>query len=210
LIAGLIAVAVWEQYATIDGRVSQEASAMGALYREADSFPEPTRTQLALAVKNLTYDTMTNGWNLQRDGVTPTKSNPLLDKVTTIIFTFKPRDADESNIQASAMGEYTKIYELRRERLHDASASLPDSLYAVVLIGGLLTIVLTYFLVLERFPLHIVMTLICSAMIGMVVFLIVVMDRPFRGEVSIGPDAFEQAYTVLMGGTEPGASTDKP
>jgi hypothetical protein len=202
LIAGLIAVAAWEQYATIDGRVSQEASAMGALYREVGAFPEPTRSQLASEIKELTYTTMTRDWEEQRRGLDPDASTPYLDKLTSTMFDFVPRNAHETAIQESAMAEYAKVDELRRQRIHDSDASLPGSLYAVVLIGGLLTIILTYFLALDRFPLHIVMTLICSAMIGMVVFLIVVMDRPFRGEVSIGNEDFARAYATLMHGNE--------
>jgi hypothetical protein len=205
LIAGLIAVAAWEQYATIDGRVSQEASALGALYREAGAFPQPTRTELSSAIKGLTYKTMTTDWALQRAGLPPA-ATPYLDQIARTIFDFEPRDAHEAAVQQSAMAEYARLDEFRRQRLHDADATLPGALYAVVLIGGLLTIALTYFLVLDRFPLHIVMTCICSAMIGMVVFLIVVMDRPFRGDVSIGSEDFQRAYTTLMGGSE-GSST---
>ena len=211
LIAGLIAVAVWEQYASIDARVNQEASAMGALYRLALEFPEPTRGKLSVAVKDLTYETMTHSWELQRRGATPTKPNPYLNEITNLIFGFKPKDARETNVQQSAETEYERIYELRRQRLYDVSAGLPPPLYAVVFIGGVLTIILTYFLVLERSRLHALLTLVASAMIGLVVFMIVVMDHPFRGDVSIGPEAFVQAHDVLMGGgSESAGAQSKP
>lgn len=141
---------------------------------------------------------MTRGWALQRRGETPSRINPALNRVTDLIYGFKPTDSRDADVQQSAMAEFGKIYELRRQRLHDASAGLPASLYAVVFIGGALTIMLTYFLALERIRLHVVMRLIASAMIGLVVFMIVAMDHPFRGEVSIAPDAFEEAHDVLM------------
>jgi Protein of unknown function (DUF4239) len=198
LIAGLIAVAVWEQYATIDDRVAEEASSIGALYRQAEEFPPPARGELMTSIKALTYDTMTSGWERQRRGEIAIKVNPYLDRITSVLYRFQPANVDEAAIQQATMSEFEKLYELRRRRLHDASAGLPASLYAVVLIGGVLTIGLTYLLALERMRLHVVMTGIASAMIGLVVFMIVVMDHPFRGEVSIGPEDFEQAYSVLM------------
>ena len=93
------------------------------------------------------------------------------------------------------------MYKLRRLRLYDAGAPgvLPP-IYAVIFIGGALILVLTYFLGLERFQFHVVMTAIVSAMMGLAVFMIVAMDHPFRGGVGISPDAFEQAYAVLMQG----------
>jgi hypothetical protein len=37
-----------------------------------------------------------------------------------------------------------------------------------------------------------------SFFVGVVIFMIAAMDNPFRGEVSVGPDAFELIYTSLM------------
>ena len=34
--------------------------------------------------------------------------------------------------------------------------------------------------------------------LGMVIFLIAVLDNPFRGRVSVGPDAFQEIYDTLM------------
>lgn len=33
---------------------------------------------------------------------------------------------------------------------------------------------------------------------GVLIFLVAAMDYPFRGEVSIGPEAFQLIYTSLM------------
>ena len=68
----------------------------------------------------------------------------------------------------------------------------------VVVLGGCLTIVLTYFLGLERFKLHVVMTAFCAVMVSLLIFMIFVVDHPYRGDVSIGPDAFELVYEQMM------------
>ena len=41
-----------------------------------------------------------------------------------------------------------------------------------------------------------------SLFLGLVIFLIAAMDNPFRGEVSIGPEAFQTVYDTLMKPTE--------
>ena len=43
LAVALIAVSVFETYSDVSAIVSQEASELGALYRDASSYPEPTR-----------------------------------------------------------------------------------------------------------------------------------------------------------------------
>src|ERR1700761_5271159 len=43
---GLVAVATWQTYTDAQLRVDHEASALGALYRDASAYPEPFRSQL--------------------------------------------------------------------------------------------------------------------------------------------------------------------
>ena len=43
----------------------------------------------------------------------------------------------------------------------------------------------------QIFRLHMVLNMLMAALLGLLVFLIAVMDNPFRGEFSVGPDAFE-------------------
>ena len=36
------------------------------------------------------------------------------------------------------------------------------------------------------------------ALLGLLIFLLAAMDQPFRGEISVGPEAFEMVYDQLM------------
>lgn len=46
---------------------------------------------------------------------------------------------------------------------------------------------LTYFLALERFKVHLVMTIVSGILVSLLIFMIAAVDHPFRGGVSIGP-----------------------
>jgi len=48
------------------------------------------------------------------------------------------------------------------------------------------TIVLTYFLSLERFQLHVVMTGFCAIMVALMIFMVFVVDHPFRARSASG------------------------
>jgi hypothetical protein len=43
---GLLAVAAWQTYSGVETRVGEEAAAVGALYRDVSSLPEPNRALL--------------------------------------------------------------------------------------------------------------------------------------------------------------------
>ncbi len=200
LIAALISVAVWQTFNEVESRVSQEAASLGALYRMASHLPEPTRDALTASIKARTRYIMTTEWEEQRHGV-PVGRDRSLDNVDNEIYEFKPADSRESNLQAALEAESVTMYSLARQRLHDAHAGVSPALYTVIIVGALITIVLTWLLPEGRFRQHALMTAAAAAMVGMVVFTIVVLDHPFRGGVSISSHPFEDVYDNLMGGT---------
>ena len=42
------------------------------------------------------------------------------------------------------------------------------------------------------------MTVMFSGLLGLLIFLLAAMDNPFRGEISVGSEAFELVYGQLM------------
>ena len=199
LVAGMLTVAVWQNYNDLDARVAREAAAMGALYRLAQDLPDPAREELAGAVTSLTREVMTTEWDEQRRGILVNRADLLIEMRKTISL-FNPTSEAQSNLQEALHTEFAEVYELRRDRRHNVNSGVPGALYAVVIISGLNTIALTWFLPVPWPRLHGIMTGITATMIGMVIFTIVIPDKPFRGAISIGPEAFRDSYYFLMDG----------
>ena len=198
LVVGLIAVAVWEQYTRIDEDVTREAASLAALYRIAEGYPDPYGPKLTTAIRDYTRYVIDVAWPAQRKGIVAHDPANHLSAIQEVIYAFRPVTPHDQLIDERAMSEMDAMYEMRRLRLHNVDVGLPYALWLVVLLGGAITIVLTYFMALERFNVHVWMTAFTAAMVALVVFMIVVVDHPFRGEVSIGPDAFELIYDQLM------------
>ncbi|HKU80748.1 MAG TPA: hypothetical protein VJP76_01160 [Candidatus Tumulicola sp.] len=196
IVAGLIAVAAWEQYASFDDKVTQEAGAIATIYRDVATYPEPYGSALQQELRAYTGAVIA-GWPLLQHGVVPPQPAALLNKFQATFYSFEPKDERERIIHAAALEEFERMVEWRRLRLHDKDAGLPQALWAVVVLGGVLTIVLTYFLALERFRVHLAMTIASGILVSLLIFMIAAVDHPFRGGVSIGPDAFQLVYDQL-------------
>lgn len=196
IVAALIAVAAWEQFANYDDKVTQEAGAVAALYRNVATYREPYGPQLRQQLRAYTRAVI-DGWPLLQQGTVPPEPAALLNAFETTFYSFDPKTAREQIIYASAVEEFEHMVELRRSRLHNKDVGLPAAMWAVVIIGGILTIFLTYFLALERFKVHVTMTIVSAILVSLLIFMIAAVDHPFRGEVSIGPDAFALVYDQL-------------
>jgi ABC-type branched-subunit amino acid transport system permease subunit len=69
---------------------------------------------------------------------------------------------------------------------------IPDVVWWIILFGGVITLGFTYLFGFHDFRMHVVMTMTVAASLALVVVLIVALDWPFCGEVSISPDAYSK------------------
>jgi hypothetical protein len=196
IVAGLIAVAAWEQFAGYDDKVTQEAGAVGTMYRNVSTYPEPYGSKLRDELRAYTRAVI-DGWPLLQHGVVAPQPAILLNAFQATFYSFDPKTPREVIIHTSAVAEFDRLIELRRLRLHDKDAGLPAPLWTVVILGGILTVLLTYFLALERFKVHVAMTIISGILVSLLIFMIAAVDHPFRGGVSISADAFQLVYEQL-------------
>ena len=84
LMAGLMSVAVWGNYASVQDVVSQEASSLGALYRDVTSLPEPARSELQQQLREYNAFLIEQTWPAQRRGL-------ILDETTRRVNRFAVR-----------------------------------------------------------------------------------------------------------------------
>jgi hypothetical protein len=196
IVAGLIGVAAWEQFASYDDTVTQEASAVATLYRNVATFPEPYGSELTKELRAYTKAVI-DGWPLLQHGIIPPKPAALLNTFQATFYSFDPKTERDRIIYASSVDEFNRMVELRRLHLHEKDVGLPAPLWAVVILGGTLTVFLTYFLALERFSVQVAMTIVSGIFVSLLLFMIVAVDHPFRGELSIGPGAFQLTYDQL-------------
>jgi Protein of unknown function (DUF4239) len=194
---GLVAVGTWETYSDVDTKVDQEAAAVAALYRDVSSFPEPKRAELLEDLREYTRKSIA-GWPLQRRGIVPQNAAGAVNTLQTHLASFEPQTEGQKTLHADAGREFTRIVELRRTRLKSVTAGLPVALWYVLLVGAFLSIALTWFFDMRSQSMHFWMTVIFSSILGLMIFMLAALDCPFRGELSIGPEAFEIVYEQLM------------
>lgn len=195
---GLVAVGTWQTFSDVDSKVDQEASALGALYREVSNFPEPKRSELQADLREYTRQLIDVGWPLQRQGIVPKNDASLVNSIQTYLASFEPATEGQKTLHAEAYREFSRLVELRRMRLKSVTAGLPGSLWAVLLVGAFLNIAVTWFFHMRSQSMHFWMTVMFSGFLGLMVYLLADMDKPFRGQISIGPGAFEMVYDALM------------
>lgn len=197
LLIGLLAVASYQNFSSVTDIVTKEASSLAALYRDTSGYPQPIRSSLQDKLREYTRFVIEEAWPQQRQGIVPTGGSERVTLFADELLSFQPSRKSEEIIHAEALRQFNNFVELRRARLANVTTGIPAVLWWVVAIGAILNIMLIWMLNMEV-HLHFILGGALSLFLGIVIFLIAAMDNPFRGEVSVGPDAFQLVYDTLM------------
>lgn len=103
-------------------------------------------------------------------------------------------------IQAELLNSWNQLYLMRSSRLSAVEGHVPGPVWWIVFLGAVITTGYTYFFGYHNFAMHMAMTGILAATLALVVVLIIDLDRPFRGTISITPDPFimtQQSWSQL-------------
>jgi hypothetical protein len=128
-----------------------------------------------------------------RQGKTSPKANELLDNMRASVEGLHPADEAQTVLYDNLLQRLHELGDARRARLLQAQEGLPAILWAVLLVGGGITVGFTYLFGLRSTTVHVLMVAALALVIGLVLFTVAALDYPFRGDVRIGPEAFEKA-----------------
>lgn len=106
------------------------------------------------------------------------------------------------------MAQFFEMAEVRRSRVQSVDAGVPAIMWYVVAIGTLIMIVLIWMLDMRLVP-HLLLGGLLTLFLSTVICLIVVMDKPLRGEVSIGADAYKAVLDRMTLPTPPAVDATK-
>jgi hypothetical protein len=195
---GLIAVTTWESSRVVVGIASREAATIAALYRDTSGFASPLREDLQGKLREYTRFVIEKAWPAQRRGEILNDGNRMLDEFQSQLFTNEPNTEGLRILQAEAFKTFNELVELRRQRTEAVNQRVPDAIWAVILLGGALAIATSFCFQIQPLRLHLLLTTGLSTMIGLLVFLIAALDRPYQGAVSVDPTAYQIVLDGVM------------
>ncbi len=194
----LTVLAAYGDYADVGAAVGREAAALGTLYRDVSSYPEPIRGELQQMLRAYTRDVIEKDWPDQRRGIVPEGGTVQATAFQARLLAFKPQTRVQEIIHAETLREFSTFVEYRRHRLHNVTVALPAILWLVIFAGALLYMVLITLLDVKSLGVHLFVAGIPSLFVSLLIFLTVSMDNPFRGGLSISPGAFQLVQESLM------------
>ncbi|MFC5067655.1 DUF4239 domain-containing protein [Flaviflagellibacter deserti] len=194
VLLALLSIAVYGNYLDAEDVAGREAAGLFTLYRLVDGYPEPLRVEVTNLLRDYAREESGPGWASQNRGETSPASSAIVDRIGHALLRFSPdRDKGQDVLHAQVLTRFGDFVDARRTRIQAARTSIPTIMWYVVLIGAGLNILVLWLFDLKRLT-HFIIGGVLSLFIGLVIYMVAVLDQPFRGAHSLQPE--DLAYTL--------------
>jgi hypothetical protein len=190
---GLIAVGVWNTHSNASDLVSKEASAIGGLYRDVNGYPDPIRTELQSKLREYTVFVIEKAWPEQQAGrgQRVDAGTRIMDEFQGKLYAFQPANPGQVALHSETLTAYNKLIEYRRLRIDAVDSRLSATMWWVIWVGAVISIGVAYFYNIPDARLHVILVALMSGFLAMVLFMIIINDRPFFGHVSVSSEPYK-------------------
>ena len=122
----------------------------------------------------------------------------LITNFQNILYGFEPSTEGQKILHASVLRTYNDYIQLRRLRIQSVTKGVAVMIWWVVFFGALINLILSWLFVVNKTSLHILMNGLLGALIGALIFLIIVLDNPYQGWFKVSSDPFKITYKQQM------------
>jgi Protein of unknown function (DUF4239) len=197
---GFAVIVVWEKFRDAEAAVTQEAGAIVAVYRLSEGMDASTGATVRSRLTTYAKSVIDDDWPaMARGRISPAATHTLNDLYSAVLAGANSERLS-SPVLAEIFYQLDLITQARRSRAVLAGGVVPGVVWLVLSVGALFTITFTFFFGTRNARAQVLMTGLLSGLIFMGLLVIVTIDHPFTGPVSVVPESIVLVLHEFAGG----------
>jgi hypothetical protein len=199
VLLGFLVVVVWEGYDSAHRNVAEEAAALVPLYRLTYGMQGPHGAESRKLIRQYADAVIHREWPTMSERTAGSMQARRyiggLDRQFSRLT--PPQKAADAQVDTEFLRTKSLIVADRNRRLLEAGDSIPWVMWLGAIGGGAIVMVMSFFIYMEQAWPHMLMASLAASLIGLLLFIMVVLSRPFAGPLALGPEHFEQALATM-------------
>jgi hypothetical protein len=190
----------FQSYNTARTAAEQEATAVTALFDDADSFAEPGRTGVHGELTCYGRSVVSAGWPAMDQGHSSPLTQQWVDRLDASFGASQPRTPKQQNADANWVTLTSERIDGRRGRLQEAEPFVPGLVWALLIVGSVIVVAFVALFAdrRERGFVQAMLMLSVTTMLVAGLLLIKFFDDPYSDAAgSIRPDAMRRSLQTL-------------
>jgi len=197
VMVAFVVFVVWERYDDAGKNFELEASQAADLYYVAKAFPDSVWRPIHVAMYEYTTTILEDELPAMSNGQQSTKTVDAIKKLMTIFTKMESKNLQNQGIFDDSFKRLNDLNHYRRLRLFESRDSVPSVIWVVLLAGAIITVAYTYFFANRKIFPQSIMTAALTITITLILFLIFILDHPFKGTTAIKGDAMEEVSQAM-------------
>lgn len=194
VVLAFVAVGAYETMDRSATIASDEANSLGSLAFDTAGLPPELAARVRADVDRYIEIVTEKEWPSQR-AYQMEQSNyeegwEQVRRISLDLANFEPATAGQSTVKAEMLHVINDLFSARRARLLAANAHLPNAVWQMLIFGLGLVAFYVFLFGPHNYKIHMAVTGLTMLSIGLVFTLIIALDYPFRGDLSVDDDAY--------------------
>lgn len=183
-------VFVWQQFGQAEKTTWAEAAAIGILIRDSEGLPAAARPAIQQSLIAYTNDVVNNEFPRMRRGELIEQQSDSLTRVWQSYQQVQPQTASETSFYKESVSKLGDLVTARKSRIAGSEAEIPGEMWVLLIGGGMILLVLCCLLTAPDLKVYSIWIALAGALLSFVLYLILLLEHAFIGDVSVGPDAY--------------------
>jgi hypothetical protein len=206
VLLGLIVVDAMERFQNAVTLVGQESNALAELIYLSGRMPGPLQAEVHRRAGDYARLVIDEEWHRMTRGEHLPEARRACFELMRVVRDWEPSTESEKTVYATAVPAAQELWDARRLRILACQRGIPVLEWCAVILGGVVTVGLTYFLVLDDLRIQVALTAMVAVLIALNIFLILMFGYPFSGDLHVSPDSFHVVLNLLKFQTAPSGS----
>jgi len=194
VVIAFVAVGVYESMDRSTAIASEEANSLSGLAFDSAGLPADLAQRVRLGIDTYIDIVTEKEWPSQQayqmDDANYEAGWTQLRRISLDLANYEPTTEGQATVKLEMVHGINELFSARRARLLAAGAHLPDAVWQMLVCGLVLVAFYIYLFGPHSFRIHIAVTSLTMVSIGLVFSLIIALDYPFRGDLSVDDEAY--------------------
>ncbi len=191
VLLGFVVVDAMQHMQDVRGLVSMEASGLANIFLCSEGLPEPARKSIRGLCHEYAEEVINDEWKTLQQGKYSQKTFHSVFQLWKEITLFQPDSAREQQIHQQLISEICSMTQNHRTRVINASRGVAPVMWVVLIIGGVFTVIFTYFFGIDNLKVQALMTFLVAMTLSLNVYLVYVFGNPMATDLGIKPGPFQ-------------------
>jgi Protein of unknown function (DUF4239) len=188
VLLAFVVIITWERYHDAEKALATEAGSAATLYRLAGGLDGASTAAFRVNLSAYLNSVLHDDWPAMVRGRSSAVTTQVLSDLYDQVIHYPTANLHDSTMQADLLAQLDQLTGARRERLVMGEGTVPKVIWFILFLGAALTISFTFFFGTENLIAQSLMTGILAAIILSAVLVVIALDRPYTGAVTVSKE----------------------